>query len=185
MAQTNGAKIKSVVHGVYPKWCNKQSNFKSKDFQTILDALFSLLSLDHIDPIQKCIRENLNKYYGIIERNEGFYYGTSKAFEDLVNKNPNFDHKDVVVEHAIPAKILITEANKRVLNGSISNANELYIFLKKHYYICIITKDEDKHLNKAGLKNSMPTSWTGLNDVWTKRYGAVGIGLKTLPGKLP
>ena len=74
-------------------------------------------------------------------------------------------------EHVIPAKgylerlkELYKETKGFTTKDSLLRFNEY----RKQVAVCIITKDEDDALNKAGLRESMPANWNWGDDIFAR-----------------
>lgn len=74
-------------------------------------------------------------------------------------------------EHVIPAKVylerlkeLYKETKGFTTKDSLLRFNEY----RKQVAVCIITKDEDDALNKAGLRESMPANWNWGDDIFAR-----------------
>lgn len=83
------------------------------------------------------------------------------------------DEKLLVHEHAVPKSLvikLLRELPKPVTAGKVSTLLETYC------KAAILTREEDRELNKRNLRSSMPEGWDKL-DPWA-RYKAAGIILR-------
>ncbi|NWO06817.1 MAG: hypothetical protein HLX50_14305 [Alteromonadaceae bacterium] len=81
--------------------------------------------------------------------------------------------KDVIHEHVIPHSIVMS---KLLALKSLSNEDIMGI-IKSYYVICVITKEEDKRLNAAGLRTKMPDGWDDKSDSVFARYQRVDISI--------
>lgn len=72
-------------------------------------------------------------------------------------------------DHVIPLSITA----KEVLQHA-NHPDEIVRIAHEGLLICFITKDEDRMLSAAGLRNRMPESWKPGDNPWA-RYDAVGI----------
>ena len=74
-------------------------------------------------------------------------------------------------EHVIPAKVYL-ERLKELYNDTegFTTKDSLQRFNKyrEQVAVCIITKDEDDALNKAGLRESMPANWNWGHDIFAR-----------------
>ena len=84
--------------------------------------------------------------------------------------------KDVIHEHVIPHSIVV---NKLLELDPLTDDNIMSV-LKKYYFICIITKEEDKRLNTARLRRSMPPEWNEEKDSIFARYEHDEVNIKVL-----
>ena len=74
-------------------------------------------------------------------------------------------------DHAVPFKYLQSEL-LRLSDVTVTAVREV---LERHGGTVLITNEEDERLNKAGLRNTMPTGWDGIDPL--ARYKAVSIEL--------
>lgn len=81
-------------------------------------------------------------------------------------KAKGLKRKDVIHEHVIPHSIVM---NKLLELDPLTDENIMSV-LNKYYIICIITKEEDKRLNAAGLRRNMPPEWNEENGSVFARY---------------
>jgi len=123
------------------------------------------------------LRLLMNDIFEYLETFEGFYYGISEEAYKLINNNV-VSSDIVTLDHGVPLKVLIQELK----SIKPKDREELLNFFKKHFFLCFITKDEDKKLNKYKLKQKMPIGWEGDGKNWKIRYESVGITLKVDPG---
>ncbi len=79
--------------------------------------------------------------------------------------------KDVVHEHVVPHSIVM---EKLLLLDPVTN-ERILAFVRKYYVICAITKEEDRRLNRNGLRSKMPEGWDGENDSVFARYDVAKI----------
>jgi hypothetical protein len=97
---------------------------------------------------------------------KGCKYWSVKAKESyLVDKG-------LIHEHIVPKRILID----KLLNEIPYNQQEIFNFLDVFCIGVVVTKDEDRALNNAGLKHKMPDSWDH-KDPWA-RYKKVDINVQ-------
>lgn len=75
----------------------------------------------------------------------------------------------LVKDHAIPIRVL-RELIHEMPDQSISS---IKTFLMENYRLGVVTKSEDKRLNKNGLRSVMPKDWDKLN--WKARYDTAEI----------
>lgn len=101
-----------------------------------------------------------SEYYG---KYHGCKYWTENALK------AKDDLKSLIHEHLVPKKILI----KHLINLKSPQSNEIYNFLEKYCIGVVVTKEEDKKINEAGLKSTMPENWDNV-DPWS-RYEACDI----------
>jgi len=81
--------------------------------------------------------------------------------------------QDCIHEHVVPHAIVMA---KLLALDSLTDENIMSI-LNKFYFICKITKGEDKRLNVAGLKSAMPPEWNSENDSIFARYEHDNVGI--------
>ena len=86
-------------------------------------------------------------------------------------KAKGLQRKDVVHEHVVPNSFIM---NKLLSLEELTDESIMSV-LQKFYIICKISKDEDKSLNRAGLRSQMPEDWDEENDSVYARYEQVGI----------
>jgi hypothetical protein len=75
----------------------------------------------------------------------------------------------LVKDHSIPIKIL----RKLIVREQRVNTAYIEEFLKDHYRLGIITKDEDRKINAEKLRSNMPEDWDEKDPF--ARYRAVNI----------
>lgn len=90
----------------------------------------------------------------------------SKNALDSINLRSEIE---LVKDHAVPVKI-IHKILRQDLNPSEESIEKI---LQNYYTLGVITSDEDKSLNKLGLKSEMPKDWDGMNVF--ARYEKAGI----------
>lgn len=79
-------------------------------------------------------------------------------------------HTDrLVKDHSIPIKIIRSEFSKL----ETPNIEIIKHFLIANYKLGVITKTEDRLLDKRKLRSGMPENWDGKN--WRARYEKVNI----------
>lgn len=81
--------------------------------------------------------------------------------------------QDCIHEHVVPHAIVMA---KLLALDSLTDENIMSI-LNKFYFICKITKEEDKRLNAAGLKSAMPKEWNSENGSIFARYEHDDVGI--------
>lgn len=122
------------------------------------------------------LRDLTSDIFEYLERFEGYHYGISEEAYKLIDNNFNSNY--ITLDHGVPSNVLIKEL-KSIKPG---DRQELLNFFKHHYYMCFITKDEDRELNRNKLKQKMPDGWNGNWNNWAIRYEVVGINLILEPG---
>lgn len=103
----------------------------------------------------------------LIPRGETSFIYRSKAAKDDTTRN-------VVYEHIIPMKVCINHLADLKKNGKLTFDTFKKCVAAEARYICGITKEEDKHLNKIGLNSKMPAGWKIGDDPFA-RYKAAKI----------
>jgi hypothetical protein len=93
---------------------------------------------------------------------------TSSEAKDL---KQNFIHEHVIPHAIVMAKLLELDP--------LTDENMMAI-LNKFYYICKITKEEDKRLSAAGFKQKMPPGWDGESCSVFARYEHAKVGISIL-----
>ena len=81
----------------------------------------------------------------------------------------------IIYDHAIPFVLL----QRKLLDGGFSTRADLMDLLQRYCVACLITKQEDDALNKAGLMRKMPEGWDEVDCL--ARYHAAGIALMDNP----
>jgi hypothetical protein len=76
---------------------------------------------------------------------------------------------ELIYDHAVPLKYLQDE----LLNLDNPTTSSLAEALNRHSVVVLITKNDDRCLNKAGYRSKMPEGWDGVDQF--ARYKAVGI----------
>lgn len=157
--------------GFYP---NYRAN---KDLKSKIEDTINVISYAMKRNIREArLRVLINDVYEYLERFEGFHYGISEGVS-MLNDN-EINSEQVILDHAVPSNVII-----RTLKAISPNEKDLLDFFRRHYYMCLLTKKENKEVDKE-LRMKMPSSWK-LNDWanWDARYREKGIVLKIKPGK--
>jgi hypothetical protein len=80
------------------------------------------------------------------------------------------DGRRLMKDHAVPVAVL----RDILFEEQPNSVEEVRAFLLEHYCFGIITEDEDRKLNAAGLRSRMPEGWTTADQPFA-RYEKVGI----------
>lgn len=115
-----------------------------------------------------------------------------KVFSDIRSHTPQThyylqdkikrDAQNFTWDHVVPTKCLIDEI-KRLKNIGQWNLTSFRNLVQQYGYVCIITQAENKKLDSAGLRNTMPKGWV-FNNPSTHPFNArylhpkVGITIK-------
>jgi hypothetical protein len=99
-------------------------------------------------------------------------YPWSPAARELLAKHRSEGRADtafggVVIEHLIPATLMVQEALAAALDLDVDGMLQL---LKKHGAASVVSVEDDKRLSAAGLRSRMPENWNG--DVWARPRAA-------------
>ena len=80
---------------------------------------------------------------------------------------------EIVHDHSIPHKFILNKllSIKNVTNKAVKEV------VVKYYRLGVITKEENKILNKMGLRSEMPEGWDENNGSVYARYEIAGIKL--------
>jgi hypothetical protein len=132
-------------------------------------AVLALLKIPYTGKALRILTDGINNY---LQRTEGYHYGISKGFAEAQSK------RGVTVEHGIPLKVQIEMMINKINSGEIKTPENILQFLRDHYTVCLITKDENARLNAAKMGHRMPENWKD----WTERYKIANIDLVQLPG---
>lgn len=81
-----------------------------------------------------------------------------------------FTRERLMRDHAIPVAVL----RDMLFEQQPDSINSIRAFLRQHYCFGIITDEEDRKLNAAGLRSCMPDGWTTADGPFA-RYERVGI----------
>jgi hypothetical protein len=73
-------------------------------------------------------------------------------------------------EHVVP-RMVITH---HLLEQRMTNLDEIMAALRRHCLAAVITKDDNRELNRRGLRQSMPDGWRWGDDPWA-RYRAANL----------
>jgi hypothetical protein len=157
-------------NGFYPGFIANGNSIEV--IEDVLTAIRFLLKLKIRDQRLRCFVNDIFEY---LERMEGFHYGLTEKAQRL-SKKGEISTDNVTLDHAVPSIIL----NRTLKQEKFNTNEELLEFLRKHYFMCLITKEEDKKLNK--YKQTMPDDWNNDWENWDARYKKVDIVLKVLPG---
>lgn len=82
----------------------------------------------------------------------------SPNYNYVYNKNGHPEYKGLTNEHTIPVSVIVDHLLDP--NNGGWTAESLTDFLKKVSGIALITTDENKRINKAGLRNKLPDGTT-------------------------
>jgi hypothetical protein len=96
---------------------------------------------------------------------KGFKYYSRDARQAVLKGETKFTR-----DHYLPKNLL----KKILLDLSNPDATSIKRIMETYGDVCVITRDEDRSLNKAGLKRGMPTGWQTGDDRFA-RYKEVGI----------
>lgn len=80
------------------------------------------------------------------------------------------ERERLMKDHAIPVAVL----RDMLFHEQPNSIEEIRAFMLKNYSFGIITDEEDRKLNAAGLRSRMPQGWTAADGQFA-RYEAVGI----------
>lgn len=92
-------------------------------------------------------------------------------FRSVQSVGLKLGERKLVYDHAVPFKIVM----EKILAAKELTLPILRDILEKHIVTCIITEQENKMLNKAGLGHKMPDDWDRSDSL--ARYKAVGINI--------
>ena len=159
--------------GYYPRYSG--SNSSKIDLNDTLDAILYIM---HKNIREQRLRHLINDVFEYLEKNAGFHFGVSDAYEKLKTSGVVLTSKNVVLEHAVPSTVIIAQMKKT----QIINRKSLLNFLMEHYFICLINNAENQKLSGLGLHRRMPQNWNNDWVHWDVRYKAAGIKLKVKPG---
>jgi hypothetical protein len=76
---------------------------------------------------------------------------------------------ELIYDHSVPFSYL----QKQLMELDSVTIDSVREILLRNCTACLITSDEDKKLNKAGLRRRMPKDWDGIDVL--ARYRALGI----------
>jgi len=165
------SQFKKNKAGVYPSHC---ANGKSTDSIDDILSTIRFISSKNIKEVR--LRCFVNDVYAYLERKEGYHYGISEKAYNLAQSGEISSHT-VTLDHGVPSKVI----NMAIKEKAFKTNEELLNFLRGNYYMCLITKDEDKLVN-AEYQESMPAEWNNNVINWQIRYKMVGIELRGVPG---
>ena len=86
------------------------------------------------------------------------------------------DRGNVSWEHVVPTNVLVDKLLELDESGTLSD-KEIEEMIEKYGYVCLVTKDENRKLDKNKLREKMPQGWNYGNDAFD-RYKAVGIEIQ-------
>lgn len=108
---------------------------------------------------------------------EDYKHPISKGIYDIDTSGKRVERKDMTAEHVVPLKVLRKVLREKYNAGTLDR-DWCNRFIDKYLIICLVTKEEDKMLNKKKLQDSMPKDWR-LDDSLTAdpwaRYRIAGI----------
>jgi len=135
------------------------------------------MTIMHKDIREQHLRYLVNDIFEYLEENEGFYFDIFDEFNKLALSGKAITSKNMTLAHAVQIKMVIQEMKK----SWIKTPNQLLKFIKENYFIYLITGDEDKTINKNGLRQKMSAIWNNNGKGWKSRYDEVGIKLVMNP----
>ncbi|HEY9056118.1 MAG TPA: hypothetical protein VIN77_03115 [Aurantimonas sp.] len=100
---------------------------------------------------------------------------TAAQFQSLNASGRDWGSREIVYDHAVPFTALSDDL-MAIANPKPEVVREI---LDKKLVCCVITKDEDRALIKAGLNSKMPEAWDGEDPF--ARYKSVGIKFEPNP----
>jgi len=162
---------KKGISDYYPNY-KPDMKFKERLGDT-LDAILCCLDKNIREARLRVLMSDIFEY---LERFEDYHYGISEEAYKMIGDN--FNSIYITLDHGVPSNVLIKELKSK----KPKNRKELLEFSRKHYFMCFITKKEDKELNNKGLKQKMPDDWDGKWENWKSRYEKANITLKVDPG---
>lgn len=136
----------------------------------ILQQLYKLLDLGL--PSSRIGRIEREAIYFLYESEEGKFpegrphSASARAIRKATNGS--LSNADVTYDHAIPLAAL-----RPGLRDAVTSYEAMAAFLKRYVQGVVITREEDKQLNRAGWRSSMPGDAMG--DDLMARYRSVGI----------
>jgi len=126
-----------------------------------LSGLYDQLYRDHELDLQDNPPVLNSTYMKICEL--GSVVSDLKSTGKLANDLPN-----VHVEHVVPGKVFMEEVKKIT---SFDDFKKIFDAVS----ICLVTADEDKHLDKNGLRSNMPSDVSDFTEVPEARYHEAGV----------
>ena len=156
--------------------------------QKIFNVIKAIVEIDDFENhyIEHAIRYGLRNYFAKYSLSKDEYLITEDALHylninDLLNqgclrrgiKNSKKNDKKnngFTYEHPIPSKIISDEIVK-----NRKFPNKIFEILNWADLIVIVTKNEDKCLQKIGLQSSMPEGWRYFSDSQFERYKLAGL----------
>jgi hypothetical protein len=155
-------------------------------------AYFRALALDSTNPLRDVARKLISLMLwrwtadavkitedrtntGII-RQDAWKYNTDEipATKEAKKIRAN-GYKGLIHEHVVPQRLIINKILSQEMNEST-----LFDFLTKFCKAAIISKDEDRILEKK-LRNTMPENWDWNETTIYARYTATGLQLELPP----
>jgi hypothetical protein len=143
------------VRKSHPKYRSKET--MCKDVEITLNSDLSYAAKSSVIDIV------LWNWSGFDGKYEGCPYWSEKAM-----KNPD---AKLIHEHLVPRSVVF----KKLLDLESPDYDQVYSLLETYCVGVVVTKEEDEHLNKIGLRQKMPSDWDGENP-WA-RHEAGGITL--------
>jgi hypothetical protein len=83
------------------------------------------------------------------------------ALEHL--KKGKWDSNTLQYDHMIPKTKYITKVCEDAAKNSIVTSDYVFDVLMRNLWTATIHNQENKHLGKLGLRNTMPRDWDGVN----------------------
>ena len=119
--------------------------------------------------------------------NEGYGYNT-RVFSHILHPEKEFvfagysdkvkDDSQIHPEHVVPCATLILEC-KRLIAAGTHTDEEIADFLRKHWKLVFITKEEQRLLDfELGYRSTMPEGWTFENGDTLERLHRANITLR-------
>ena len=92
------------------------------------------------------------------------------------NIKTRVNRSNVSWEHVVPTKVLVDKLLELDKSGTLSD-KKIEEMIEKYGYVCLVTKDENRKLDKNKFREKMPQGWKYGDDAFA-RYKAVGIEIQ-------
>lgn len=130
---------------------------------------------EHELPLGGCNKVLRESIFFLWEQRHGGNKEATAQFRSLASVGKPLGSHSVVYDHVIPVKLILA---KLLAKNSPSTA-WIKNTLQNLCISCLITKEEDLHLNSLGLRSAMPSNWDQRDRF--ARYHSAGISYEPNP----
>lgn len=130
----------------------------------------------------KCVVSKIIRETSLLATECKMLNGNNKNNAPLISpaaleiKNNGLESRNLTLEHGVPVSVI----SKEVLKLEKPTATDVASVIYSYVALAVITNEEDKRIDKLGLRSKMPNGWN--NDKYI-RYKLAGIELIDNPHK--